>query len=354
MFTVTINSGNEDFNTISYYIVKLTKYTKTELDDHDYILADDVEMSFMYKKIKINVKTYRSKEIVGLQYRPGYLRYLELSSDIKTIQKFIKKAHDVYYKDHFYKENTISIWTPADGRWNFYANLKMRDVDSVILDNGIKEDIINDLEQFNKNENIYNKYGIPYKRVYCLYGPPGTGKSSIIFTIASKFKKNIAMLNFGSGITDSSFIKLMANLPNNTILLLEDIDALFSSRESISKSDNGFLSFSTLLNILDGNLRVEGLCTFMTTNHPEKLDSALLRKGRVDYMVKIDYISKYQIEHFAKMYYPNITKKQLDEYIGYLSKIKNLTSSQLSSFMFLHLNIPFDELMTNIKKEFKK
>jgi hypothetical protein len=37
MFTVTINSGNNDFNKISYYIVKLTKYTKTELDGHDYI-----------------------------------------------------------------------------------------------------------------------------------------------------------------------------------------------------------------------------------------------------------------------------------------------------------------------------
>ena len=311
-------------------------------------------MSFMYKKIKINVKTYRSKEIVGSNYSGTYISYLELSSDIKTVKKFIKKAHEVYYNDHFYKDNTISIWTPDNGRWEFYANLQMRDVDSVILDQGIKEDIINDIDQFNKNENIYHKYGIPYKRVYCLYGPPGTGKSSIIFTIASKFKKNIAMLNFGSGITDSVFIKLMSNIKDDQILLLEDVDALFSYRNSISKTDDGFLSFSTLLNILDGNLRVEGLCIFMTTNHPEKLDSALLRKGRVDYMVKIDYISKYQIEHFAKMYYPNITKKQLDEYIGYLSKIKNLTSSQLSSFMFLHLNISFDELMTKIKKEFKK
>jgi hypothetical protein len=56
MFTVTINSTNDDFVTISYYIVKLTKYTKTYLDDHDYILADNVDMFFMYKKNKNKCK----------------------------------------------------------------------------------------------------------------------------------------------------------------------------------------------------------------------------------------------------------------------------------------------------------
>ena len=49
-------------------------------------------MSFMYKKIKINVKTYRSKEIVGTSYIGTYISYLELSSDIKTVKKFIKKS----------------------------------------------------------------------------------------------------------------------------------------------------------------------------------------------------------------------------------------------------------------------
>jgi len=110
-----------------------------------------------------------------------------------------------------------------------------------------------------KNEKVYNKYGIPYKRVYCLYGPPGTGKSSIIFSLASSLNKNINILNFGSGVTDSAFISLMSNMRENTILLLEDIDALFTNRQAESSTDKGFLSFSTLLNFLDGSLRKNGM-----------------------------------------------------------------------------------------------
>lgn len=158
------------------------------------------------------------------------------------------------------------------------------------------------------------------------------------------------MLNFGSGVTDSAFIQLMTGLRPNSILLLEDVDALFEKRKASSTTGDGFLSFSTLLNVLDGNLRKTGLITFMTTNHPEKLDKALLRKGRVDYMVDIGYISKYQLENFAKLYYPKITKKQLAEYCKYLSSQKKLVPSVVSSFMFTHRDLKINKLLELIKK----
>jgi chaperone BCS1 len=186
--------------------------------------------------------------------------------------------------------------------------------------------------------------------VYCLYGPPGTGKSSIIFSLASSLNKNINILNFGSGVTDSAFIALMSNMRENTILLLEDIDALFTNRQAESSTDKGFLSFSTLLNFLDGSLRKNGMIIVMTTNHPEKLDPALLRKGRVDYMIEIGYITKYQIERFAKLYYPNITKKQLESFTNILISTKKLTSSILSSFLFINRDKKIEEILKLLQK----
>ena len=351
MFSTTIESLSSDYIPISYFIIKISKYKKTRYYDNDFLLDNDVKMSFVYKKNKFYVKTYRSKEIVGTQHSPEYMGYLELSSATKDIiEKFIKEANEIYDKDHYYKEDYIQIRTPTEhGNWRFYSNLKIRDINSVILDKGIKEDIISDIEEFDKNEKVYGKYGMPYKRVYCLYGPPGTGKSSIIFTVASYFRMNIAMLNFGSGINDETFLALMSSLPNNSILLLEDIDSLFSGRKAESKADGKFLSFSTLLNILDGNLRIHGLKTFMTTNHPEKLDQALMRKGRVDYMAIIDYISPYQIEEFGKLYYPKLSKKELKDFVTLLRKKKKLTSSILSNFMFLHRDLSFPKMLEVIK-----
>lgn len=352
MFSVLFNG---DEQSISYVIAKISKFKKTIYSNGDFLIDYGVKMSFVYKKNKFHVKTWRSEEIVGTQRLPDFMTYLELSSSKReSVENFVKEANEIYNKDHYFKENHIQIWIPDNhGYWDFYSNLNIRDVDSVILDKGIKEDIIEDVVQFDKNEKEYGKYGMPYKRVYCIYGPPGTGKSSIIFTIASYFKLNIAMINFGSGVTDDIFLKLMSNIPENTILLLEDIDALFESRTAVSKTEEGFLSFSTLLNTLDGNLRIHGLKTFMTTNHPEKLDHALLRKGRIDYMANIDYISKYQIEEFAKLYYPKLSKKELNEFVSIISKIKKLSSSRLSNFLFLHRDLSFDEIMELIKTQKK-
>lgn len=48
----------------------------------------------------------------------------------------------------------------------------------------------------------------------------------------------------------------------------------------------GGVTFSGLLNALDGAAAQEGRLLFMTTNHIEKLDSALIRPGRCDYRLK--------------------------------------------------------------------
>ena len=354
MYTVSVNSNDHDFQNISYHVNKLSKPKNQELKEDEYYLGD-IELSIKYNKSVIKVKKYKDKTIVGIEYEPRYIEFIELSSaNIETIKKFISDSHDVYDNDHYVKKDSISIWTPQGQSpglyWNFYSTLVKRDTNTVILDENIKDELYNDVNKFIRNESVYNKYGIPYKRVYWLYGPPGTGKSSIIFSLASSLNKNINILNFGSGVTDSAFIALMSGMRENTILLLEDIDALFTNRQAESSTDKGFLSFSTLLNFLDGSLRKNGMIIVMTTNHPEKLDPALLRKGRVDYMLEIGYITKYQIEQFAKLYFPNITKKQLESFTNILISTKKLTSSILSSFLFINRDKKIEEILKLLQK----
>ena len=51
-----------------------------------------------------------------------------------------------------------------------------------------------------------------------------------------------------------------------------------------------------MLNALDGIASQEGRILFMTTNHIEKLDTALIRPGRCDMKVKLNLASKNQIK----------------------------------------------------------
>jgi chaperone BCS1 len=63
------------------------------------------------------------------------------------------------------------------------------------------------------------------------------------------------------------------------------------------------ISLAGLLNIIDGAASSEGRVLIMTTNYPEKLDSALIRPGRVDLQIKFTLATTTQIQEiFRRMY----------------------------------------------------
>jgi len=52
-----------------------------------------------------------------------------------------------------------------------------RSLNSIILQEGVMESILDDAREFLDSEEWYTLAGIPYRRGYLLHGPPGTGKS---------------------------------------------------------------------------------------------------------------------------------------------------------------------------------
>lgn len=108
---------------------------------------------------------------------------------------------------------------------------------SVVLDEGVKERIVDDVRAFMARGRWYSDRGIPYRRGYLLHGPPGSGKSSFVQALAGELEYNICVLNLSErGLTDDKLNHLLANAPERSIVLLEDIDAAFSGREQTSES----------------------------------------------------------------------------------------------------------------------
>ena len=120
--------------------------------------------------------------------------------------------------------------------------------------------------------------------------PSGCGKTSFVQVLASDLKLDICILNLAhKELTDNSLASHLRDAPENSLVLLEDVDAIFTNR-SDPGSTNGKsegVSFSGLLNALDGVAAQEGRIFFMTTNHIEKLDPALIRPGRCDVKVTV-------------------------------------------------------------------
>lgn len=206
-----------------------------------------------------------------------------------------------------FEAGKLVIWTAFGQEWRpFGQPRRLRPLSSVILAPGVKEALVEDVCDFLAAESWYQQRGIPYRRGYLLEGPPGGGKSSLVQAIASELGYGICVLSLSEGwLTDDRFALLLNSLPPKTILLLEDIDATGPSRADSSSNNNaGRLSFSGLLNALDGVTSAEERIIFMTTNHCERLDSALIRPGRVDYRQHIGWADGQQAAEMFANFYP--------------------------------------------------
>lgn len=179
-------------------------------------------------------------------------------------------------------------------------------MDSVVLPTETKDLILKDLDNFLEDSTAewYAKHGICYKRSYLLYGPPGTGKTSFLSAIASKYDRNLCFLQAGHPLlTDSSLHSALNQAPEDSILVMEDIDSLFTvDRKSDSKSP---LTFSGILNALDGLASPQGNIFFLTSNHPERLDPAMLRHGRVDVRAEFPAATEAQVAGLFRSFYPD-------------------------------------------------
>ena len=127
-------------------------------------------------------------------------------------------------------------------------------------------------------------------------------QSSFIQALAGRFAYNICVLNLSDrGLTDDRLSYLLATTPPRSLLLLEDVDAAFSAQREGRAA--GLVTFSGLLNALDGVASTEERVTFLTTNHRSRLDAALIRPGRVDVQQRIGLCSAWQMAEMWRRFY---------------------------------------------------
>lgn len=204
-------------------------------------------------------------------------------------------------------EGTTTIYTAWGAEWRpFGQPRRARELQSVVLAKGKRQAIEADVRRFMSRGWWYAERGIPYRRGYLLYGSPGSGKSSFIFALAGSLDLSICLLNLSErGLTDDKLNHLLSNAPERSILLLEDVDAAFLGRGKAAESDGyqANVTFSGLLNSLDGVASSESRIIFMTTNHVEKLDPALIRPGRVDFIEEVGDAEPEQAENLLLRFY---------------------------------------------------
>lgn len=213
--------------------------------------------------------------------------------DRKPLEDFIARAIE-YRIARELDLVAIYIPSPYNSDWQRTKLGNHRKLSSIVLKKGQSEAILEDMNNFFKAKARYEGLGIPWRRGYMLFGPPGTGKTSLVTALASELSLNLCTLSLASAnVTDEKIGNLFSTVPPRSIILIEDIDSFFHARE---KSDIGVkLSYSGFINALDGVASHEGSVIFMTTNHPELIDEAAIRSGRVDFKLELNQCDTYQL-----------------------------------------------------------
>lgn len=316
-------------------------------------------IEFKNKKIFI-ILIERGNPVQGCPYPKMYEElYMKTSLTESEMIELYSEASNYYEKiissENSNIDNKIRISVFEDGYWETLNYKPFRSFDTICLPKKDLNNIINDIKYFmdEKTERRYAKLGIPFKRNYLLEGLPGTGKSSLIHSIASELNHDICVLTFHSKIDDITMMRALRSIEDKNILVLEDIDSLFVERKKNDDHKNR-ISFSGLLNCLDGLGHKHGLITIMTTNYKVNLDSALIRPGRIDYMMKFTYTTKEQIK---MMFYNFMNLNEENDEKNYFTKFYksfkdlsiSITTSLLQQYLFIYLDKP-EKAIENINE----
>ncbi|XP_055348721.1 mitochondrial chaperone BCS1-like [Paramacrobiotus metropolitanus] len=331
---------------------------------------------FRFKDKKITAK--RDREDKGLSDR--HKEELNLSTNDCSTDIYRDIIADV---KAFHKQRTLGctlLYINEGGYWSPTSDSgkRKRPLDSIHLADGISEAIIADIQEFFDTAEWYADYGVPYRRGYLFHGPPGTGKTSFISAVAGHFDLDICAVNLSdSMMTDEMLRRLMYDAPENSVILLEDVDAAFGDRgeweteaseeakerkptkkgkgkkktnsSAVKHKVNHNLTLSGLLNAVDGVGSAEGRIIFMTTNYVERLDAALIRPGRIDYRQLFDYATKYQVESMFRRFHRQCTDDEAQTFVqavfGQLER-PQISMAKLQGLFLRHKNRPADVVLS--------
>jgi hypothetical protein len=339
--------------------VKIITYIDT---DESYILNTEAKNVQIEDDLYLDIRKANKENESEKKTTTFTLTTFVIKSKTKTIEQIVEiiNTYVVDYKNfvenksknklfHFVYEGEDSY---GESKWTYsvFSDTSSKDTSNfetfehIFSDN--KTLLINEIEHL-KDKEFFRRTGLRRKAGFVFYGPPGCGKTSSIGCIANFDNRHILEIPMNRVKTNKQLEKIMnvkeirgiGLQKNNILMVLEEIDkafdSLFNFRKnvlsanvlsanvlSLNKDNNSNsvndetdekslnstltigdeLNLGTLLSRLDGIGNYDGLFIVATTNHIEKLDSALCRHGRLT-PVYFDYASKENILNMIEHFY---------------------------------------------------
>ncbi|KAJ3704053.1 hypothetical protein LUZ61_007758 [Rhynchospora tenuis] len=300
-------------------------------------IDDDEEVTDTFKGSKVwwyARKRPRSSQTISFRDQDDELKSYRLTFNKRQRKlvedeylEYIRKEGDAArmsnQKRRLFTNNPINNSCPRP-TWSQVAFEHPSIFDTLAMDPEKKNIIKDDLVMFRDGKEYYKKIGKAWKRGYLLYGPPGTGKSSMIAAIANFMEYDVYDIELTAVKTNTNLRQIFTEITSKAVIVIEDIDCSIDltnkrkekkkdedDEETViklpgqeEKDESSKLTLSGLLNFIDGLWSACGgeRIIIFTTNHLDKLDPALIRRGRMDMHIEMSYCTFEAFKVLAENY----------------------------------------------------
>ncbi|MCG9874060.1 MAG: ATP-binding protein [Leptospiraceae bacterium] len=268
---------------------------KIDVDEEVYRHIDNLWILKANYKDKENINHFT--KVIRLRYdKYNDSTYLEVCTmDPDFFDNFIKELKIAIIKNSIYKGKVISITSNVVegidyGEKNTKVGIQFQKINKIDEENIVLSDKIKKILEFNifeyfEHRELLTERLSTMNRGLLFYGPPGTGKSFTCQYLFGRLNQITIIVASGQSLSQINTICSIGRTLQPSIVLLEDVDLVFSSREINPYSS----SLGDLMNQLDGYTKKEHMLFILTTNHISRVEKAIKdRPGRISQCVFFD------------------------------------------------------------------
>lgn len=363
---------------------------------YDELLINQFEPVLIAKDIYCRFSVYyddRRSEKIKSKVTNVESKLYSYKKTTKELQAFIDeciKEYDMFLEDKMNSSMYYFVYDRTNDEDSKDGFKKIKFQSSKTFDNIFFKDktaLIKRIDYFQNNKDQYDKLGIPYTFGVLMHGEPGTGKTSAIKAIANYTKRHIIAIPLYKIKDINVLMKLFLNIDidgvtvpfEKRIYVLEEIDCnglkdvvtqrkkqsqekktidsfskkfqerimkefseeqlenLFSVVNVPNKNEvNHKITLGSILELLDGLIETPGRILIITTNHPDELDHALIRPGRIDMNIHFSKASKDDVTNMYTAWYSKSLPKNVLENM----EDNKFTHAELHQIFFNNIDNP--------------
>jgi SpoVK/Ycf46/Vps4 family AAA+-type ATPase len=184
----------------------------------------------------------------------------------------------------------------------------------IVIDEAVRQMLWRNVVDLHRRRELLKANGVPVRRGVLLYGPPGTGKTFACRYLCGKLPETTRIIIAGTALLQVTQIFSLARMLHPSLIILEDVDLVFASREVNLYSS----VLGELLDQMDGLRPHEDISFVLTTNAIDRMESAIKdRPGRISQCIFFGppqpELRKRYLRHYLRQY--DTSQLNLDELV---------------------------------------